>query len=42
MKKTIVNLLLAALFVMTCASTPLRADGSLPLPPYCPPHCTCN
>ncbi|HXB21494.1 MAG TPA: hypothetical protein VNV88_08935 [Candidatus Solibacter sp.] len=42
MKKTIARLLFAMLFVMTCGPTPLLADGSLPLPPYCPPDCICN
>ncbi|HEV3315698.1 MAG TPA: hypothetical protein VG488_01970 [Candidatus Angelobacter sp.] len=41
MKKTIVHLMLAGLFLMVSGSTLLAID-SVPLPPYCPPHCTCN
>lgn len=42
MKKTIARLLFAMLLMMSCGSPLLVIDGSLPLPPYCPPNCICN
>lgn len=42
MKKSVIRMIVAALLLLTAASTPVLADGSLPSPPYCPPGCVCN
>jgi hypothetical protein len=42
MKKTIARVTLTVLFLMACGSTTGLAIDTMPLPPYCPPHCTCN
>ncbi|HEV2961240.1 MAG TPA: hypothetical protein VG649_05390 [Candidatus Angelobacter sp.] len=42
MKKNLARFVLALQFFMAGASTPLLADGTMPLPPFCPPDCTCH
>jgi hypothetical protein len=42
MKKTMIRVVLAALFLIAPASTSIAlADGSVPMP-WCCPGCTCN
>lgn len=42
MKKTIVRIALAMLFLVASGSTPVLAGGGEPLPPFCPPGYTCD
>jgi hypothetical protein len=41
MKKTIVQILFATLFLLPCDST-ATAGGTAPRPPLCPPDAVCN
>jgi len=41
MKKNLIRLILAALLLVACGSTPVLADGSDPRPPFCPPGSIC-
>ena len=41
MKKTLIRIVLATLFLIACGATPMAADG-VPRPPFCPPETTCT
>ena len=37
MTKTLIRIILAALLLAACGSTPVSADGGSPTPPFCYP-----
>jgi len=42
MKKTTMRVIAVTLLLMAGGSTQVLMDGTVPLPPYCPPKAVCD